>query len=343
MVVDKEKFDAIFAKLEDKNKTVAILVQNSPDPDCLGASAGLAALLNEYYNLSVDIFHYGEISHPQNKSMKNILHIALKGANDFNSKDHCAIVVLDTDLTATGFKTEDLQNVDVRIDHHSMERDSAKYSDVRNVGATCSIIWEYLKDFEIDLSKYQDACTAMVLGIKTDTQDFTSQNTSELDMEAYRNLLPHVDKQALAKVSKFSLPKQVFEAEKIAYERKQIKGTVLVSFVGPIAAHDRDTISTIADRFARMEGISTVVIMAIIENNLHASIRSDDSRVEVADLCMKVFGKNFSGAKDGAGGARVPLGKAFELIASGEVKSVVMDEIVSNISNAIFDTLGAQE
>lgn len=350
MTIHKDQFSSIFNSCINKrnedveHKSVAILVQHSPDPDCLGAAAGMAILLKEVYDLQSEIFHYGEISHPQNKSMKNILHISLKDGSDFKINNHCATIVLDTDLTSTGFKSGSFKAADVRIDHHSMDRDDdTKYKDIRTVGSTCAIIWQYLKEFGVDISKHPDTATAMVLGIKTDTLDFTSVNTSELDMEAYRDLLPHVNKQALAKVNKFPLPKQVFEAERIAFEQKQIKGTVLTSFIGDISAHDRDIIATIADRFARMEGINTVVIMAVVENNLHASIRSDDSRVEVAELCRKVFGKDFSGAKEGSGGARVPLGKAFELITSSETKDDVMKEMVKNISEKVFDTLGVQE
>lgn len=353
MALDKTKFDSVFDfKTEDEDdennkendKSVAILVQHSPDPDCLGAAAGMEVLLKERYGLLTDIFHYGEVSHPQNKSMKNILHISLKNGTDFDPSNHCATVVLDTDLSSTGFKSKSFKKVDVRIDHHSMDRDDEpRYSDVRSVGSTCSIIWEYLQEFEVDLSKYQDACTAMVLGIKTDTLDFTGSNTEELDMEAYRNLLPYVDKSALAKVSKFPLPKQVFEAEMQAYQAKIIRGTVLTTFIGQITEHDRDVIATIADRFARMEGISTVVVMAVVDLDLHASIRSDDSRVEVADLCRKVFGKDYSGAKEGSGGARVPLGKGFEMIKDEDTRKTVMNEIVSNISDSVFNTLGIQE
>lgn len=340
MTINKVSFEAIFQAL-GKDRPVALLVQQSPDPDCLGAAAGMRVLLKEVFGLDADTFHFGEISHPQNKSLKNILHISLKDGQDFQAKDHSATVVLDTDLTATGFTIEHL---DVRIDHHSMDRDiEPRYLDVRPVGATCSIVWDYLRTYGIDMSKYPDTATALLLGIKIDTLDFTSSTVSELDMEAFRYLLPFVNRVALANVNKFPLPEHLFATEIKAFQNKTVKGTILTTFIGEITAHDRDIIATIADRFARMEGVDTAVVMAVVGNDLQASIRSDDSRVEVADLCSKIFGKSFSGAREGSGGARVPLGKAFELLGSGPLKESVMSDIVQNISDDIFVKLGVQK
>lgn len=345
MTVDKAKMDEIFGKL-DKDSIVAILIQQPPDPDCLGAASGFATLLKAVYGLSSKIYHFGEISHPQNKSMKNILHITLQDGGDFDPDEASATVILDTDLEASGFKTENFTKVNIRIDHHSMDRDEKPdLLDVRPVGSTCSIIWEYLDEFGVALEEYPDAITAMILGIKTDTLDFTSSNTSDLDMKAYMALLPHVNKEALAKVTNFPLPREVFELEALAYKNKSERGTTLVSFIGELTLYSRDMISTIADRFARMAGVNTVVIMAIIEDHLQASIRNDDARVDVGDLCTKVFGKKFAGSKPegGSGGARLPLSNSFQYINKREVKDKVIEEIVATFESKVFEVLGEEE
>lgn len=343
MAIDKDKMNEIFENL-DKDKHVAILVQNSPDPDCLGAGSAMTVLLKEVYGLSSKIYHFGEISHPQNKSMKNVLHIAMEDGNEFDIEKVCATVVLDTDLSSTGFSSETFTNVDVRIDHHSMDRDDEpRLSDIRPVGATCSIMWEYLQEFGVNLEEHSNVATALILGIKTDTLDFTSANVTELDMEAFRGLLPYVDRAALAKVTKFPLPKEVFELETLAYKNKVERGTTLVSFIGELTAHSRDSISTISDRFARMAGTDTVVITAFIDGHLQASVRSDDSRVDVKDLCVKVFGKDHAGAKEGSGGARVPMNGSFHYITTKEVRDQVIKEIAVFFQNKVFEVLGEEE
>jgi len=334
----KLKMNEIFKDL-DAESTVGILVHPSPDPDCLGSAAGMATLLQEVYKLSSKIYHLGEVSHPQNRSMKNVLHISLLDGREFDPADVSAVIVLDTDLEGTGIKSSKLEKVQVRLDHHSMDRtNGAEYSDVRTVGSTCTIVWEYLQAFEISLEEHSDVATAMVLGIKTDTLDFTTVNTSALDMEAYRALLPLVDKDALAKVIKYSLPKILFEIEAKAYKDKEIRNTSLVSFVGDVTPHNRDIIPTIADRFSRIDGVNTAVIMGVIGNNIIASIRSDDTKVDVNDICS-AFGKD-SGGKEGSGGARLNLGAAYELLDDKEIKEKVRSEVVSQLKEKIFGALG---
>lgn len=339
----KEKMDEIFKKIP-RGSEVGILVHPSPDPDCLGAAAGMSVLMHEIYGLDCKIYHFGEISHPQNKSLKNVLHIPLCDGKDFDPSSVSATIIVDTDLDGSGFKTEDFNKVELRIDHHAMERGCfAKICDVRPVGAACSIVCEYLQTFDVSLSEHPNEATAMVLGIKTDTLDFTTINTTELDMESFRYLLPFADKSSLAKVTRYSLPKAVFDTEAKAFKDKEIRNTALVSFVGDLSAHNRDLISTIADRFIRMDGIDTVAIMGVVDNHMIASVRSEDSRVDVHDLCVNIFGKENAGGKEGSGGARFPLGVALELLDDKELEEKVKERIFVQLKERFFAALGADE
>lgn len=344
MCIDKDEMNKIFDSL-DKESTVGIFIHPAPDPDCMGAAAGFALLLKEVYGLASKIYHFGEISHPQNKSMKNILHINLEDGNDFNPEDVSATVVLDTDLHNSGFKSDKLESVDVRIDHHvSLDRDEPpKLKDIRACGSTCAIVWDYLREFEVSLEHHVEEATSLVIGIKTDTLDFTRSTTDELDMEAFRLLLPFVDKAALARVTQFPLPKIIFETETKAFKNKEIRNTTLISFIGETTAHNRDVIPSIADRFARMDGVSTSIVLGIIDDAMVASIRSSDGRVDVADLCTSVFGKTNGGGKEGAAAARMPLGVAYELIQDKDAKELMIKEIVAGLRSKIFLTLGEHE
>ena len=345
MTVPFKEIDELL-KAQKPDAVVAILVQPNPDPDCLGAAAGFALLLSEKYSLKSRVFHNGEVSHPQNKSMVNILNLKLSKGELFNIKDYDLSVVLDTDLLNTGFATDNFKSANIRIDHHSMDRDSGiSIEDIRPVGATCSIIWEWLKEFSILIENHADIATAMVLGIKTDTGDFSSDNTTDLDFEAFRSLIPLVDRDRLARLTVYPLPKSLFEHEALALESKEVKNSVLVSFIGNLVHQKRDEIPIIADRFVRMDGISTAVILGVVENDLIASVRSTDSRVNVGDLCSNVFGINFSGAKAGCGGARVPLNSMIPVEGmelSDEATIVMQLELFRHYAKRIFEELGEE-
>lgn len=339
----KQKMNDIFTNL-DKELCVSIFIHDSPDPDCMGAAAGMSTLIKHVYGLNSKIYHYGELSHPMNRSMKNVLHISLNDGDDFDPSKSSAIMVLDTDLFATRFK-EFVSKVDIRIDHHKLDRDDdPTLLDVRDVGSTCAIVWEYLKAFDVPMTEYPNVATAMVLGITTDTLDFTNESTSDLDMTAFRELLPFVNRDALSKVNKFELPKILFKIETDAFNSRDIKNSTLVSSVGEQGQHNRDIIPMIADRFARMVGINTVFIMGIIEDKLVVSVRSGDSRVDVGEVCAKVFGRDFSGSKEGggSGGAKVPLNGLFDYISDVDIKAKVIDQVFSSFKTKIFMALGEE-
>lgn len=340
MSIDKEKLNQIFSAHEE-GSTVGILVHPSPDPDALGAALGFSALLQSKWNLNSKIFHLGEVSHPQNKAMKNILHMVLSDGRDFNPEDFCATVVLDTDIEGTGLKSDRFHSANVRIDHHLMDRSNgATIKDIRMVGSTCSIIWEYLKEFGISLEANSSVATAMALGIQIDTLNFTTSNTSDLDMEAYREILPHIHQVFFRRILKYDLPKITFEAEAKAYSDKEIRNTSLVTYIGELSPQSRDVIPIVADRLVRMDSVKTVFVLGIIDNCIVSSVRSVADGVDVNDVCIKVFGKENAGGKEGSGGAKAELGTAYNLLTDKETVDKVKEEIISSIKEKIFDALG---
>ena len=338
MSINKEKMNEIFGSL-NKSSQVSILVHGYPDPDALGSAAGFATLLKEVYGLNSKIFHFGAITHPQNKTLKNILHISLEDVKNFNLANTSSVVVLDTDLTGTGLKDK-VKTVDVRIDHHDMDRDNAAtLSDVRIIGSTCSIVWEYLAAFDVDLTKHVEVATALVLGIKTDTNDFTSENTTDADIDAFRLLLPVADKALMARINKYPLPKYYFETEARAFKDIKQMNTTVVSYVGDVSQH-RDIIATIADRFLRIDGVETVMIMGLVDNSIVVSIRTEDSRVEINELIARIFGKENGGGKGYSGGATFNLGQGFSLLSDKKVRDAAICEIVNNFKQALFEAVG---
>lgn len=338
MTIDKNKMNEIFGKL-DKDKPVAILTHGFPDPDSIGSSAGMALLLKEVYGLSSKAYHLGSISHPQNKTLKNVLHIQLEDAKNFKPGSASAIVVLDTDLMGTGLK-DIIGTADLRIDHHLMSRDEVvKLSDVRVVGAASSIVWEYLKEFGIDLNENRTIATAMAIGIITDTNTFTSQNTEALDIDAFRALIQFADKTLMTKILQYPLPKYTFDVEMLAYKEKEVKNTTLFTYIRDVSQH-RDSIATVADRFIRIDGIDSVMVAGLVGNDLVFSVRSDDARIDVDSLIVSIFGRQYGGGKEGCGGATFPLGMGIALIADKKIRESAINEIVNGFKNKLFEVLG---
>jgi nanoRNase/pAp phosphatase (c-di-AMP/oligoRNAs hydrolase) len=338
MTVDKQKMNEIFGSL-DKDKPVAICLHLYPDPDAISSAAGFAVLLKDVYGLSSKIYHKGAVSHPQNKTLKNILHIRMEDAESLDINKVSAVVVLDSDIINTGLKDE-VETVNVRIDHHFNDRDcNCLLSDVRVIGATATIIFEYLTAFGIDLTKYVEMCTGLIFGIKTDTLDFTSENTTAEDIEAFRLLLPIADKTLMAKINKYPLSEIHFEIETKAFAEREQKGTVLASYVGDVSGGHRDVIATIADSFIRLDSVETVMIVGVVDESLVVSLRNDDSRLDLNEVIAKVFGKENGGAKGYSGGAMFNLGP-INLISDKKIRESAINEIVSGFKHKLFEVLG---
>jgi len=340
MSVNKEKMNEIFGNLNKKNP-VAILQHKYPDPDSLGSAAGFAILLKEVYGLNSKIFYEGGISHPQNKTLKNILHIQLEDAKNFNSNKSSAIVILDSDLTNTGLKDR-IDSVNVIIDHHSNDRDTIMpvLLDIRLIGSTSTIIYEYLKAFDIKLEEHMDVIISLIFGIKTDTLDFTSENTTTEDIDAFRLLLPMADKTLMSKINKYPLSEAYFDIQSRAVKDKEQKGTALVSYIGDVGINHRDTIATMADLLIRLDSVETAMVLGLVENSLVISLRNDDTRIELNEVIAKIFGKDKGGSKGGySGGATFDLGP-IAMISDKKVREAAINEIVNSFKKKLFEVLG---
>jgi nanoRNase/pAp phosphatase (c-di-AMP/oligoRNAs hydrolase) len=289
---------------------VCIVVQHTPDPDALGSALGLAWLLEVQEKLSSDIYYAGEVSHPQNKTEINVLDIRLHHLSDFEASRYFYYVVVDSVPQNTGDFQHLVPEWHAVIDHHQFEVDTP-YADVRPVGSCSTLIWEYLKDLGMDdfsTERGQHVATALLFGLVNDTQGLTSENVCQLDLAAHAALIPFIDKKRYQDIVQHPLPPYLFELRAKAAESMLIDASALISYLGRLTEKRRDALPIIADEFLRMEGIETVVVFALIGSDIQASVRSSNSSVNVHTFCQKLFGPKYGGGKQGAGGARVPIG-----------------------------------
>jgi len=113
-----------------------------------------------------------------------------------------------------------------------------------------------LGEFEIELTaEDSNVATALLLGVRTDTNDLVSENMVREDFVAYQNLLDYADKEALQKVMNYPFPRYLYEKrinlhkEGNSYESN---GT-FVGGVGFIENSQRDAIAILAEEYARIK------------------------------------------------------------------------------------------
>lgn len=303
-------------------KSIAITTHTGPDPDAIGSCLGIQWLVLKLGAISADVFFAGTVSDYQNKTIINILNVNYKAIDRLSSalkkeKSEYDITIL-VDTAVTGEKNLPQISFDpsIIIDHHDeIPKSKPQIEIIQPIGSCSTIITKLIfelsdKSFSSDNLEDQIVATALMFGIKTDTQDLSSNNTKDLDRQMYAEISKFIDADKANKINNYDIPEQIFELEVKAYQNRRKKGTVLVAGLGYLEPEYRDALPYIANRLLRMKGVETVVTFAIINGLLDVSVRSLSPALNIQELCYNVFGEKYSGAKkEGkAGGAKVPLG-----------------------------------
>jgi len=334
-------FEEIF---EGYEKEIPVIIHNFPDPDAISSAMAATQLLKMAGLKPGKIYYSGEISHPQNKSMMTLLNIDAINYEEEPFEVGSEVIIVDTnnigpESNQSSITAEDAV-VKVVIDHHKGKNPRGASVDCRFVGATASIMWDYLvkTGFDFDTDEGKTLATALIVGITTDTSSLTSDTIADLDFDAYRELIKKVNKQKLISIMEYPLPPYLFDLRQRAFmdENKTIEESTIVSGIGIISQSKRDALPIIADEFLRMTGIMTSVVFAIIEDYIDISVRSKNITIDVGDFVQKVFGTG--GGKQGAGRARIPLG-FFSMNGDKETnedtwelaKRLVFSKVLSNV------------
>lgn len=333
-----------FKSILGQKEEVSLLIHNFPDPDAISSAMAISQYLkNKGYKIP-GIYYTGEISHPQNRSMITLLNIDLIDYEESPFDKSTSVILVDTNSVGENSNQPCLTvsdaNIVAVVDHHKGKHPKTAKVDCRYVGATASIVWDYLSkgNFDFESEEGQSLATALVVGITTDTDSLMSDNTQSLDFEAYQDLLKKVDRQKLNSIMKYPLPPYLFDLRQRAFleENKHIEDATLVSGIGIISPSKRDALPIIADEFLRMSGITTSVAFAIIDDYIDISVRSKDITVDVGAFLNKVFATG--GGKQGAGRAKIPLG-FFSMNGNTDLNNDIWEVVKKLVFTKIFSNV----
>jgi nanoRNase/pAp phosphatase (c-di-AMP/oligoRNAs hydrolase) len=306
------KFDSIFEEF-DKEQKVAIITHVNPDPDAIGSAVGTQWLLKKKFGISSDVFYGGTIDSPENKTMVNVLSLSLKTLEEYDSEKYSKIIVVDCTEQNVGVKEID---VDIIIDHHrtAPQKDEKEYDlvDIKPVGSCCTLIYDLIEKTGLSFDKESTdnddiVATAMLLGIRTDTNDLLV-NAVDLDHHAHQALAKVADSKKITDIKNYPLPKWVLELKKEASKHEELIGSVYVTFVGVISSVKRSGLYMVADEMKRYDFITTALVYGIIDGEIQISVRSKDISLDVDAFCKKILGKGKAGGKLGIGGGQLDLG-----------------------------------
>jgi nanoRNase/pAp phosphatase (c-di-AMP/oligoRNAs hydrolase) len=335
-----EKFRAL---VRTGQKRVAIFTHPHPDPDAIGSMMGLKWLFGKF-GVTADLFYTGAISHPQNRSMVNLLDPELRPVEDFVSESYSLRITVDCIPENAGCPNNDCR-FDVVVDHH---KDAPRNFDGLYInfraGSACATIYAMIEHMGLEFDEESDArvATAMMVGITTDTEFLMSDDCSPYEFNAWSKLFQYRDPILLKQIVNFERPKFWTESKAIASSRATIEESVGVVGMGIIPSKHRDMIADMADEMVTWEDINTAVVFAIVDGNrLEGSVRTKASSVSVPALCQDLAGRfGRGGGKLGKGAYRYDLaGASLDEDEDEDIKKKAWELFEEKETRRVFRTI----
>ena len=318
---------------------LAIVVHDNPDPDAMSSAVALKTIAASVGTES-EILYHGEIGHQENKAFVNLLHIDMGKLGEEKARtlsDFKKIALIDCSIPGENNLLPKDTEIDIIIDHHpaEMKEVHAEYIDIRpNAGATATIMTKYLQEIDIPISN--DLATALLYGIRTDTLGF-KRNANPVDLTAAALLYPLADHETLNRIETPAISTETLDIFGEAIRNRKIKGSYLITNVGAI--RDRDALAQAADYLLNLEGVTTVLVYGIGEDQIYMSARSSDIRLNLGEAMRKAFGESGSaGGHTTTAGAQIPLG-VFSDTKNRQALMKISEEVVMK---RFFSAIGVE-
>ncbi len=299
-----------------KATKVAIFTHNYPDSDAISSMMGVSWLLEKKYSIESKGFFNGEISHPQNLAMTNLLDPNMGPISEYDEKEYDFRILVDTIPQNAGIGDNKV-NFDLVIDHHREVPNGGFNGLFINLkaGSCAATVYHLIRSLDLSLDHENDndskVATALMIGISTDTESLMSDDTTDYEFRAWSELFELRDSTVLKKVVHFERPKFWIDSKAGAVNTATyiLDGVVVVG-LGIIPAKHRDMIADMSDEMVTWEGVNTSVAFAVVEGDrIEGCVRSRNATVMVPSLCKELAGKHGSGGgKLGKGAYRYSLG-----------------------------------
>lgn len=307
---------------------LVIVCHNNPDPDCLASALALGRIAAVAGVDERHILYSGSISHQQNRAFVNLLNLDLKPFDPTWTQDlghGSRLAFVDHAVPGANNEVPEGTPVDIVIDHHPVERIEAGFIDHREtVGATATILTEYVRDLEIPLDSI--LATALLFAIRRETLGFLRGTTRD-EYNAAQFLHEHTDRALLRQLSTPSVSGATIDAIADAIDNRVVRGAVLITHVGRTG--ERDALPQAADYLATLEGVETAIVFGITDDSIHISGRSTDPRIHIGDALSVAFRDvgSAGGHREMAGG-EIPLG-IFAEHAGDEQLIAIVEQVVT--------------
>ena len=323
---NREKLNQFFSLFKAGSKVLIVI---KADPDSIASAMAVKRLLWRKVS-EVCIAYFNKISRPDNLAMIEYTESGLVLLDDIKKENFDQFVVVDSQPDHNDRFSE--FSYDAIIDHHPLTCDKATYVDIRSdYGACSTIMTQYINSKKIKPSAKLAA--ALMLGIKTDTSDFTRQ-ASLKDIRAFQYLYQFADNNIVIKVERAAFTQEDLDFLGSAIKQRKLIHNRVFFHAGNITKPDE--LVVVADFFLTIVKVNWSVISGVYENKLIIVIRNDGLRKGAGNTAKEAFSMYGS-----AGGHKTMARAELDLkLIYKEIKSVNKKALGDWIISAIEKTAG---
>ena len=287
MSENKELKTEALRKILRRNRKVIIFLHDNPDPDAIASGWALQYLLKKKFYVQSIIVYGGIIARAENKAMVSHLNIKLVKASQIKLRPDYIYAIIDSQPGTGNNSFPDTIIPHIVIDHHPLKANyEIPFIDIRTkIGATVTIIYEYLKEANLPISKF--LATALFYGISSETQDL-GRETSEIDEKTYLELFPLASRNIISRIRHPKNHKEYFSVLARGLNNAFIDDNMGYCHLGSISSPDY--IHQIADLLLTCENIRWSMCTGWYEDSLFLSMRATNSRAKAGVLVRKLVG-----------------------------------------------------
>lgn len=276
---NKEKLKQFLSLFNTQSRVLIII---NADPDSIASAMAVKRLLWRKVNSVIKVY-FNKITRPDNLNMIELTDSGLLNYTDVRFDEFNQFVVVDSQ--PDHHENFSRFSYDAIIDHHPVTSPNAAFVDIRpEYGACSTLMTEYLKAAKIKPSPKLAA--ALMLGIKTDTADFTRQAGIK-DIRAFQYLYRFADMNLVIKVQRALLTQEDLDFLALAIRNRRIINNRAYFHKGRITKPDE--LVMVADFFMGISGVNWSVTSGIFKSKLIVILRNDGLRKGAGNTAKEAF------------------------------------------------------
>lgn len=325
--------------VEETSTRLAIVTQDSPDPDSIASAAAIQAIAT-HLGIESDIIYLGDVGHQENRAFVNLLGIDLVQWDEIEDHSIYDTVALVDHATSSEMELP----VDIVIDHLETESETEtgfepEFVDIRpNMSSTSTIMTKYIQEFDMNVS--EKVATALLYGIRAETLDF-KRDTTPADLTAAAYLYPFANHDTLEQVESPSMSPETLDVLAEAITNRDVQGSHLVSNAGFV--RDREALTQAASHLLNLEGVTTTAVFGIANETIFLTGRSKDIRINIGKVLDDAYGEiGETAGHSTQASAEIPLGIFTGIEISEDTRETLLELTEEAVKRTLFDAMGVE-